>query len=68
MDIENAKYCVVVINPKEKSVTFCDLIPFEETVPGYRDHRIQSLPAALSRAGALRWSCSCLHFDVIRLR
>ena len=38
------------------------MLPFEETVPDYRDHRIQSLPAALSRAGAagaLRWRCAC---------
>jgi hypothetical protein len=35
-------------------------------VPGYGDHRIQSLPASLSRAGALRWRCTYLHIDEIR--
>ena len=30
---------------KKQSVTFCDMISFEETVSGYQDHQIQSLPA-----------------------
>jgi len=47
-------------------VTSCDKHPFEEVVPGYRDHRIKSLPAPLSVRALLRFIFHCLHFDKIR--